>query len=350
MAHSGRRVATPPTTSNRRKSKGSTFPSSTMSDQDSPRATHQSSRRSPGSSSKDRRSSRQKAPQLVQDSRYSEESHKPDSATFSSSENDSESSDDDDGLSSPHPTTAGMATAASEGRSREYNFATTQDGRHQVAITRTDRNTSTPESATTTQPMPPNAMWRALNKSQDQVKVEKTAVNDFVSNYLFPRLKFIRGAMVNLDYSEDTKSICGLVMKGCHQQPSPEGRLWWAMGKKQTINDIKRLRNDASKNMKHEFLGKFIKPHKSKLSTWTVQTNHYLFLKHMLQIVYRMGQAPTQLKSYVWNELTIAFKHSTNNLSNTFLAKVGSNQESYRLKTAIVKCALSAMRHLRFWY
>jgi hypothetical protein len=47
-------------------------------------------------------------------------------------------------------------------------------------------------------------------------------------------------------------------MYGCHQEHSPEGMLWWAIAKKQTVNEIKRLRNDASKNLKSAFLGTWI--------------------------------------------------------------------------------------------
>jgi hypothetical protein len=91
-----------------------------------------------------------------------------------------------------------------------------------------------------------------------EVKIEKTAVHDFVTNYLFPWLKFLRGAGVSLEYSTETKSICGLVMAGCHQKHSTEGMRWWGTAKKQTINEIKRLRNNASKNLKISFLGKCV--------------------------------------------------------------------------------------------
>ena len=92
-----------------------------------------------------------------------------------------------------------------------------------------------------------------------QVTVEKTAVHDFVANYIFPKLKFVRGtAVVNMEYLTDTKSLCGLVMSGCHQEHSAEGMIWWGIARKQTIQEIKSLRNNASKNLKTAFLGKSI--------------------------------------------------------------------------------------------
>jgi hypothetical protein len=45
-------------------------------------------------------------------------------------------------------------------------------------------------------------------------------------------------------------------MAGCHQLHSSEGMVWWGVARKQTVNEIKRLRNDASKILKTAFLGK----------------------------------------------------------------------------------------------
>ena len=104
----------------------------------------------------------------------------------------------------------------------------------------------------------PKAIWNNIENQMQEVKIEKTAVHDFVSNYLFPKLKFLRGAGINLEYSSEAKSICGLVMAGCHQEHSTDGMMWWGTAKKQTINEIKRLRNDASKNLKISFLGKLL--------------------------------------------------------------------------------------------
>ena len=105
----------------------------------------------------------------------------------------------------------------------------------------------------------PSSLWKTIDASMKQVKVEKTAVHEFVANYLFPKLKFVRGtAVVNMEYSTDTKSLCALAMAGCHQEHSAEGMIWWAIARKQTIQEIKRLRNDASKNLKTAFLGKLL--------------------------------------------------------------------------------------------
>ncbi len=55
------------------------------------------------------------------------------------------------------------------------------------------------EATVTSAQLPTNAplaIWTKIDKSMKQVKVEKTAVHDFVANYLFPKLKFVRGSKV----------------------------------------------------------------------------------------------------------------------------------------------------------
>jgi hypothetical protein len=138
---------------------------------------------------------------------------------------------------------------------RVYTYQVATTNNTQLNLQRTD--SERPRSSRPTPPKPqPNTVWKDIDENMKQVKVEKTAVHDFVSNNLFPKLKFVRGSGVNMDYSTEPRSICSLVMAGCHQIHSSEGMVWWGVARKQTVNEIKRLRNDASKTLKRAFLGK----------------------------------------------------------------------------------------------
>ena len=139
-----------------------------------------------------------------------------------------------------------------------YNYEMTTSARQSGRMTTLETQPGRNQHSFTPSNNAPKAIWNSIENQMKEVKMEKTAVHDFVSNYLFPKLKFLRGAGINLEYSSEAKSICGLVMAGCHQEHSTEGMMWWGTAKKQTINEIKRLRNDASKNLKISFLGKFI--------------------------------------------------------------------------------------------
>jgi hypothetical protein len=163
------------------------------------------------------------------------------------SANDEDSQDDD-----------GAATNSARKKKRTYVYTLpVSSSKRQQEVERTDDREDPSSTQLPVLRETPLALWKTIDDSMKQVKVEKTAVHDFVANYLFPKLKFVRGtAVVNMEYSTDTRSLCALVMAGCHQEHSAEGMIWWATARKQTIQEIKRLRNDASKNLKTAFLGK----------------------------------------------------------------------------------------------
>jgi hypothetical protein len=102
----------------------------------------------------------------------------------------------------------------------------------------------------------PSYRWKKIDDQMKQVTIDKTSVAEFVVTCLFPKLKFITGSGINMDYSSDRRSICSLVIMGCNKVHSKEGMIWWETAKKQVTTEIKRLRNDATKSMKFAFLGK----------------------------------------------------------------------------------------------
>ena len=152
----------------------------------------------------------------------------------------------------------GAATNSARKKKRVYEYSLpVSSSKRQQEVERTDNREDPSSTQSPVLRETPMALWKTIDDSMKQVKVEKTAVHDFVANYLFPKLKFVRGtAVVNMEYSTDTRSLCALVMAGCHQEHSTEGMIWGATARKQTIQEIKRLRNDASKNLKTAFLGK----------------------------------------------------------------------------------------------
>jgi hypothetical protein len=102
----------------------------------------------------------------------------------------------------------------------------------------------------------PSYRWNKIDDEMKLVTIDKTSVAEFVITSVFPKLKFITGAGINLDYCSDKRSICSLVLAGCNKVHSKEGIIWWETAKKQVTMEIKRLRNDATKSMKYAFLGK----------------------------------------------------------------------------------------------
>ena len=174
----------------------------------------------------------------------------------SEDKNDSDSSTD---VSSSDESQSKEVQKKAAKKHRTYNYTVENTLRSNQRVERLIDDEDNDDSTTDTtaqNKLTPSAIWTGIDESMKQVKVEKTAVHDFVANSLFPKLKFIRGSGLTLDYSTEPKTICSMVMTGCHQEHLAEGMIWWAIARKQTINEIKRLRNDATKNLKIAFLGK----------------------------------------------------------------------------------------------
>jgi len=148
------------------------------------------------------------------------------------------------------------ATTKAKQKNRSYTYEVQTKKQPKQTVARTDVDYEEPAPTVAKDRLRPNAIWGNIDESMKQVRVEKTAVHEFVANSLFPKLKFLRGSNVQMDYSIEKRSICCMVMEGCNQEHSPAGMMWWAIARKQTMTEIKRLRNDASKNLKVAFMGK----------------------------------------------------------------------------------------------
>lgn len=114
-----------------------------------------------------------------------------------------------------------------------------------------------PATPTTSDPKTsPNVRWTEIDHQMKKVIIDKTGVAEYVVSTVFPKLKFITGSGMTMDYSTDKRTICSLVLAGCNQVHSKNGIIWWETAKKQVTTEIKRLRNDATKSMKTAFMGK----------------------------------------------------------------------------------------------
>lgn len=118
------------------------------------------------------------------------------------------------------------------------------------------KSTTTPLAQPAPSPVLPRERWSSIEANLHLATFDKTAVHDFVQTSLFPKLKFVAGTDITMQYSTEKRTLCNLVMKGCNKEPSRAGIIWWETAKKQALTEIRRLRNDATKNMKATFLGR----------------------------------------------------------------------------------------------
>ena len=118
------------------------------------------------------------------------------------------------------------------------------------------KSTTTRLAYPTPSPVLPHERWSSIEANLQLATFDKTAVHDFVQASLFPKLKFVAGTDITMQYSTEKRTLCNLVMEGCNKEHSKAGMVWWETAKKQAWTEIRRLRNNATKNMKATFLGR----------------------------------------------------------------------------------------------
>ena len=102
----------------------------------------------------------------------------------------------------------------------------------------------------------PKGRWNNIDDELRMAILDSSALHSFVVNKVFPKLKFVAATGTMMEYSPEPRTLCSLIMKGCNKMHDKAGIVWWENAKKKILTEIKRLQNDATKNMKKAFLGK----------------------------------------------------------------------------------------------
>ena len=138
---------------------------------------------------------RQKTPPkaYVRDHDDSDDSSDEDNRTPSVSEQDNTGYRSDPSTEKADSGEDGAATNKAKKKRRVYEYSLTSTARRQQQVERIDDGDDPRSTQQTVNRESPLALWKTIDESMKQVKVEKTAVHDFVANYLFPKLKFVRG-------------------------------------------------------------------------------------------------------------------------------------------------------------
>ena len=115
--------------------------------------------------------------------------------------------------------------------------------------------THTRESQGSTEADPPSHIFMSRSQTtDDRARQMKITLQGFVSNSLFPKLKFITDPDVELRYTDDKNSICNLVVRDCNVVGDQQ--LWWASAKNIVRHKISEMRNNKNSAIKTAFFGK----------------------------------------------------------------------------------------------
>ena len=90
-----------------------------------------------------------------------------------------------------------------------------------------------------------------IQKKHDQ---NKCVIRSIVSNYLFPRVKFLN-RKDDMEYSDEKRDICGFILSHCNLKEN-EKRDFWSTYKKYVASTVSKLRCDRTKDMRKAFHGK----------------------------------------------------------------------------------------------
>jgi hypothetical protein len=91
----------------------------------------------------------------------------------------------------------------------------------------------------------------------NQMIGDEVAVCALVVKHIFPHLKFVCEPLVELAYSNDAKSICGVVREKCAPPANVSETKWWENARKWIGRQITILWSSKNTQLKWSFMGKY---------------------------------------------------------------------------------------------
>ena len=82
----------------------------------------------------------------------------------------------------------------------------------------------------------------------------KTIVDTLVRSLIFPKIKFLKRNDIQLEYSEEPKSICNMILESIHVGPETNKRVFWNdQVKRWVLIRLAAIRNDVTAQIKKHF-------------------------------------------------------------------------------------------------
>jgi hypothetical protein len=91
----------------------------------------------------------------------------------------------------------------------------------------------------------------------DQLVGDEVAVCALVVKKVFPHVKFICDPQIELIWSNDEKSICGVVRAECAPPENIAEKKWWENARRWVSRQVAILRSSKTTQLKWSFMGKF---------------------------------------------------------------------------------------------
>jgi hypothetical protein len=158
------------------------------------------------------------------------------------------------GTSVPSPSnstaSASIASKRRKGKQKQSPDKVLSQADDESSITH-DKEIDKP--ASTTRPM---TELFVLGTNPNQMVGDKVAVCSLVVKRLFPHVKFVCDPLIELAYSDDAKSICGVVRAECAPPANVSVTKWWENARRWIGRQITILRSSKTTQLKWSFMGK----------------------------------------------------------------------------------------------
>jgi hypothetical protein len=117
--------------------------------------------------------------------------------------------------------------------------------------------------------MPPKQLF-VVGTSLDQTIGDEVTVSTLVVQRIFPHVKFVCNPVDELAFTNDARSICGIVRSYCNPPSNIPGTEWWQNARKWVGKTIAVQRSSRNTKLKWTFMGTWTSV---LLSLLTINTN-----------------------------------------------------------------------------
>ena len=135
-----------------------------------------------------------------------------------------------------------------------------------------DDSTITPKEAKTPTSMPPKQLF-VVGSNNVQAIGDEVTVSALVGKRIFPHVKFLRNPVDELAFTNDARSICGIVSAYCNPPENIPATEWWQTARKWVGRQIAIQRSSKNTKLKWTFMGTYA----MLLSLLTIETNFFCF-------------------------------------------------------------------------
>ena len=119
-----------------------------------------------------------------------------------------------------------------------------------------DSTINSPKAAETPPSMPPKQLF-VVGSNTVQAVGDEVTVSSLVGKQIFPHVKFLRNPVDELAFTNDARSICGIVRAFCNPPENIPAKDWWQTARKWVGRQIAVQRSSKNTKLKWTFMGTY---------------------------------------------------------------------------------------------